>query len=201
MTPTLDFVFIAILENEITWKEEKEMGLMDKMMDKMIGRMRPEEKEKMMLKMMPMMMEDVNMTELMVKMMPEMLKNMNALDIFNILKNALPNLPKLIKFIKENMPEAMKERLPKMAKEIMPMACHRVMPTMMEGLTMDNVMPYMMKEMMPDCLWHLLPKMPNKTRVDFISNMTGILVQQGSVEMSDKEKEVLMAKITEKVKV
>jgi hypothetical protein len=72
---------------------------------------------------------------------------------------------------------------------------------MMEGLTMDNMMPSMMKEMMPDCLWHLLPKMPNKMRVDFILNMTGILAQQGSVEMSEKEKEDLMAKIIEKIKV
>ena len=136
----------------------------------------------MMLKMMPMMMEDVNMTELMVKMMPEMLKNINALDIFNILKKALPNLPKLIKVIKENMPETMKEKLPKMAKEMMPVVCERVMPTMMEGLTMDNMMLHMMKEMMPSCLWELLPKMSNKMRVDFILNMTGILVEQGSVE-------------------
>jgi hypothetical protein len=163
--------------------------------------MSPEEKEKMMLKMMPMMMEDVNMTELMVKMMPEMLKNINALDIFNMLKNTLPNLSKLIKFIKENMPEAMKEKLPKMMKEMMPVTCHRLMPTMMEGLTMDNMMPSMMKEMMPDCLWHLLPKMPNKMRVEFISNMTGILAQQGSIEMSEKEKEDLVAKIIEKAKV
>ncbi|MFC1916933.1 hypothetical protein ACFLX1_02250, partial [Chloroflexota bacterium] len=75
---------------------------------------------------------------------------------------------------------------------------HRLMPTMMEGLNMDNMMPGMMKEMMPDCLWHLLPKMPNKMRVDFISNMAGILVQQGSVEMSEKEKEDLVVKIIEK---
>ncbi len=43
------------------------MGLMDKMMDRMIGKMSPEEKEKMMLQMMPMMMKDVSMTEVMVK--------------------------------------------------------------------------------------------------------------------------------------
>jgi hypothetical protein len=42
--------------------------------------------------------------------------------------------------------------------------------------------------------------MPNEMRVDFISNMTGIMVQQGSVEMSDEEKEDLVAKIIEKVK-
>jgi hypothetical protein len=72
---------------------------------------------------------------------------------------------------------------------------------MMEGLTMDNMMPHMMKEMMPDCLTHLLPKMSNKMRVDFILNLTDILAEQGSVEMSEKEKEDLVVKIIEKVKV
>jgi hypothetical protein len=153
-----------------------------------------------MLKMMPMMMKDVNMTELMVKMMPEMLKSINALDIFNLLKNALPNLPKLVKVIKENMPETMKEKLPKIMREMMPVTCERVMPRMMEGLTMDNMMPHMMKEMMPLCLWELLPKMPNEMRVNFILNMTGILAEQGSIEMSEAEKEDLVAKIIEKVK-
>ncbi len=148
-----------------------------------------------------MMMKDVNMTEVMVKMMPEMLKSLNALDIINILKNAFTNLPKLIKVIKENIPDTMKEKLPKIAKEMMPVMCERAIPKMMEGLTMDNMMPHMMKEMMPHCLWELLPMMPNKMRVDFISNMAGILAQQGSVEMSKKEKEDLIAKIIEKVKV
>ena len=117
-----------------------------------------------------------------------------------MLKKALPNVPKLIKFIKENIPEAMKEKLPKMAKEMMPVMSHRMLPTMMEGLTMDNMMPSMMKEMMPSCLWELLPKMPNEMRVEFISNMTGILADRGSADMSEEEKENLVAKIIEKVK-
>ncbi len=71
---------------------------------------------------------------------------------------------------------------------------------MMEGLTMDNMMPNMMKEMMPHSLSHLLPKMPNKMQVDSILNMTSILAEQGSVEMSEEEKEDLVAKIIEKVK-
>ncbi len=128
-----------------------------------------------------------------------MLKSINALDIFNILKNALPNLLKLIKVIKENMPEAMKEKLPKIAKEMMPVVGDRVIPTMMEGLTMDNTMPQMMKEMMPLCLRELLPKMSNEMRVDYILHLTGILAEQGSVEMSEAEKEDLVAKIIEKV--
>ena len=43
------------------------MGLMDKMMDRMIGKMSPEEKERMMLKMMPLMMKDVDMSAVMAR--------------------------------------------------------------------------------------------------------------------------------------
>lgn len=85
--------------------------------------------------------------------------------------------------------------------EMMPVMCKRVMPTMMEGLTMDNIMPNIMKEMMPHALSQLLPKMSNKMRVDFILNMTGILAEQDSVEQSEEEKEDLVAKIIEKVKI
>jgi hypothetical protein len=40
------------------------MGLMDRMMDRMIGNMSVQEKEEMMLKMMPLMMKDVDMLEM-----------------------------------------------------------------------------------------------------------------------------------------
>ena len=42
--------------------------------------------------------------------------------------------------------------------------------------------------------------MPNEMRVEFISNMTGILADRGSADMSEEEKENLVAKIIEKVK-
>ena len=177
------------------------MSLMDKMMDRMISKMSPEEKEGMMLKMMPMMMKDVEMTDVMVKMMPEMMKSISVLDIFNMLKNVLPSLQKLVGSIKENMPQTAKDKGRKVAMEMMPLMCEKVMPTMMEGLTIDNMMPNMMKEMMPHGLSNLLPKMSNKMRVDFIMNMTSILKEQGSVGMSDEEKEDLVKKIIEKVKV
>ncbi len=47
------------------------MSIMDKMMDRMINKMTPEEKEGMM----PLMMKDVDMSDVMAKMMPEMMKN------------------------------------------------------------------------------------------------------------------------------
>ena len=163
------------------------MSIMDKMMDKMIGKMSPEEKENMMLKMMPLMMKDVDMTEVMAKMMPEMLKNINALDIYNLLKKALPNLLKFISIIKENMSQTTKDKLHKLAIEMMPLMCKKVMPTMMDDLTMDNIMPNMMKEMMPHSLALLLPKMPGEMRAEFVSRMTKVLEEQGSTETSGKK--------------
>ena len=47
----LQFRLGAILENKTTWKEEKEVGMMDKMMEFMMGRMSKEEKQEMMGKM------------------------------------------------------------------------------------------------------------------------------------------------------
>ena len=154
------------------------MSLMDKMMDRMIGKMSPEEKERMMLKMKPLMMKDVDMSAVMAKLMPEMLKSMSALDIYNLLKIGLPNSIKLMSAIKENMAPETKEKLRKGAKEMMPLVCQKVMPTMMEDLTMDNMMPHMMKEMMPHALSHLLPKMPREMRADFVARMTRVLKEQ-----------------------
>ena len=123
----------------------------------------------------------------MAKMMPEMLKSMNALDIYNMLKKALPNILKLITAIKENISQTTKDKLHKIAIEMMPLMCKKVMPTVMEGLTMDNMMPHMMKEMMPHALSHLLPKMPSDMRADFVSRMTRVLEEQGSAGTSGEK--------------
>ena len=70
------------------------MGLNDKMMASMLGRMSLEKKQEMMLKMMPMMMQDVNMAETMVKMIPIMFDQISPLDLFNLLKKLFPNILK-----------------------------------------------------------------------------------------------------------
>ena len=70
---------------------------------------------------------------------------------------------------------------------MMPLMCEKVMPTMMEDLTMNNVVPNMMKEMMPHTLSHLLPKMPSDMRADFVSRMTRVLEEQGSAGMSGEK--------------
>jgi hypothetical protein len=50
--------------------------MMDRMMGVMVGRLSPEEREQMMMKMMPMMMTDIDMADFMPKMMAAMMPAM-----------------------------------------------------------------------------------------------------------------------------
>lgn len=68
--------------------------------------------------------------------------------------------------------------------EMMPLMCKKVMPTVMEDLTMDDLMPHMMNEMMPHAVAQLLPKMPSDMRADFVSRMSRALAEQGSAVTS-----------------
>jgi hypothetical protein len=132
-------------------------------MKPMIGGMSIEKKQDMMLKMMPMMMEDVNMAETMVKMVPLMADQISLLDVFNVLKKLFPLilkgvnsmaelmnrwdeiLPKLVR----KMPELMGKMMP-MMELIMPRFMARVMPLMLTDQNMDR---------MEDCAERMAPKM------------------------------------------
>lgn len=77
-----------------------------------------------------------------------------------------------------------------------------MMSKMMEGGEKKEapMMPHMMMEMMPRCLEMMLPNMPKEKRIDFVLKMVTILMEQGSMGMSEEEKKDFMAKIIEKVK-
>lgn len=140
-------------------KEEKE-EMMGKMMEKFFADMTPEDKQKMMGAMMPKMMEGVNMME----MMPQMMMGM--------------------------MGEGEGGMMGMMSK-------------MMEGgkETETPMMPQMMMEMMPQCLKMMLPNVPKEKRIDFVLNMVTTLLEQGGVGMSSEEKADFVAKVVEKVKI
>ncbi len=104
------------------------MALMDKMMESFIGRMSLEKKQEMMLKMMPMMMKDVNMADTMVKMVPAMLDNISLLDVFNVLKKVFPHLLKGIDSVAELIAR-WDELFPKIMKK-MPALIDKMMPIM-----------------------------------------------------------------------
>ncbi len=71
------------------------MSFMDSMMDAMIKMLSQEKREKMMLNMMPLMMEGIDMNELMPRMMANMLQDITADDIINGIKETLKDKEKL----------------------------------------------------------------------------------------------------------
>ena len=120
------------------------MSLMENSMGYMMGKMSLERKQDMMLKMMPMMMKDVNMAETMLKMMPQMLDHISVLDIFNLLKKLFPHLLEGINTFSE-LAAKWSEILPQLMKKI-PEHMERAMPVMevMMPLFMGRMMPLMM---------------------------------------------------------
>ena len=142
------------------------MALMDKIMESFIGRMSLEKKQEMMLKMMPMMMKDVNMAETMIKMAPVMLDNISLLDIFNVLKKAFPHLLKGIESVAELMAK-WDELLPKMMKK-MPSRIEKIMPVM--EVVMPMMMDKMLSIMMTEELKNHCEEMPKRMIPQMMAN-------------------------------
>ena len=139
-------------------KEEK-LEMMSTMMEKFLAGFTVEDKQKMMEKMMPKMMEGVNMMEMMPKMM------------MNMMGGAEGN---------GGMMGMMSKMMGDDKKTGMPM------------------MPQMMTGMMPVCLEMMLPSLPKKERGSFVPRMVSILMDKGCEGMSEKEKKDLRAKVLRK---
>ncbi len=56
-----------------------------------------------------------------------------------------------------------------------------------------------MMGMMPQCLKVMLPNMPQEKRIDFMLEIVATLMEHGCADMSNEEKEDLVAKMIEKV--
>ena len=117
------------------------MGISEKMMAAVLGRMSLEKKQEMMLNMMPMMMQDVNMAETMVKMVPTMLDQISLLDLFNILKKLFPHILKGVNSLAEFIAK-WDELVPQMIAKL-PALMEKMMPVM------EVVMPMMMAKILP----------------------------------------------------
>ncbi len=153
------------------------MGMMDKMMEFMMGRMSKEEKDEMMGKMMDRFFADFtpeDKQKMMEEMMPKMMEGVNKMEM---------------------MPKMMMSMMGKGEGEGGMMG---MMSKMMGGSEEKET--NMMSEMMPKCLEMMLPKMPNENRVDFIMKMVTILMEQGCAGMSEEEKKDFMNQVEEKVK-
>jgi len=154
---------------------------MDEMMESMMAGMSKEEKQDMMAKMMEKFFADMTAEDkqkMIEQMMPKMMEGVNMMEI----------MPKM------------------MAGMMGGRESGRGMMGMMSGMmagaqgTEMTMMPRMMSVMMPQCLSVMLPNIPKEQRIDFVLKMVTILLEQGSVGMSDEEKKDFVAKVVEKVR-
>ena len=122
------------------------MKVMDRIMKSMVGGMSIETKQEMMLKMMPMMMEDVNMAQTMVKMVPLMADQISLLDVFNVLKKLFPRILNGVNSVAE-LVSRWDEIYPKLAKKL-PDMMEKMMPLM--ELMMPKIMAWLMPLMMTE---------------------------------------------------
>lgn len=142
-------------------KEEK-LEMMSTMMEKFLAGFTTEDKQKMMEMMMPKMMEGMNMMEMMPKMMMTMMGGNGG---------------------KGGMMGMMSKMMGGGEGTAMPM-----MPTMM------------IEMMMPQCIKMFLPMMTKEKRTDFALNIVSALVEHGSSGLSEEEKKDFISKIMERVK-
>ena len=177
------------------------MSLMDRMMDSIVGGMSIEKKQKMMLQMMPMMMEDVNMAETMVKMVPVMADQISLLDVFTVLKKLFPRILTGVSSMAEllnrwdeifaklvrKMPELMEMMMPKFMAKVLPSmmteqnmqrmedCTKRIAPKMMKNADIREIMSEMMSRMMPHWLENLLPHLTEEKRAAFVASLKSLL--------------------------
>ena len=141
------------------------MDVMDKMMERMIKNTSVEEKEAMMLKMMPSMMEGIDISKMMPDMMTAMGKLITITGIVVFISKAFNDeelkeeLGELLNDLREKMPE-----LTEMMQDMMPIMMSLMSEIgLMDGMmnTMGNIMPVMMpmmREMMPIMMNEKMPE-------------------------------------------
>ena len=116
--------------------------MMNSMMNAMIRGMTIEEREKMMLQMMPEMMTKANINILMANMMREMGKTITLYGVYSLIAKIVTDPVLKEKF--GNMLKSMKEKMPEMMPMMMPIM-KEMMPKIMSG--MMPMMSGMVKEM------------------------------------------------------
>ncbi len=142
------------------------MGLMDRMMDRMIINLSVTAKEDLMMQMMPAMMEGVEVSSVMPIMLKEVGSAITLSGIYNLLQTALSDDELKQEF--GEVVDALKEKLPDLTEMMVDM-----MPTMMSVMAesgmmdgilglMERLMPLMMpmmREMMPTMMNERMPKL------------------------------------------
>ena len=153
------------------------MSGMDEMMGAMMGSMSKEERQDMMGTMMEKFFADMTVEDkqkMMEQMMPKMMEGINFMEM----------MPRMMMGGDESAGGMMG-----MMSQMMGSGKEKGMP----------IMPNMMTQMMPHCLNMMLPNVPKEERVEFVLDMVAKLIEQGSVGMTDEEKDEFMARILEKI--
>lgn len=188
------------------------MGLMDKMMDRMIFNMSAAEKEDMMMHLMPIMMEGVDIKI----MMPAMLKDAGNIitltGIYNVLNNALSDEELVQEF--GVIVSALKEKLPEIAemmRDMMPMMMSMMFETgIMDGMMnmMENMMPVMMpmmREMMPTMMNERMPQLMaqhkniNELMPDMMIDIMPECLDMIAPEIDQEKREIFLSRLAEKM--
>ena len=89
-----------------------------------------------------------------------------------------------------------------MSREGRESAIEAMMPKLMafNAKTSRGEMPQIMADLMPKCLETLLPKLSKRERVELAIQIVSVLVDKGSVRMSEEEKNEFVFKILDKIK-
>lgn len=89
-----------------------------------------------------------------------------------------------------------------MSRERRDNAIEAMMPRLMafNAKSSRGRMPQIMASLMPKCLETLLPKLSKKDRVGLALEMISILVDKGSVRMSEEEREEFVLQLVEQVR-
>ena len=189
------------------------MGMMDKMMGIMMGRMSKEEKESMMNNAMDKMMGDLTEEEkqkMMLEMMPKMMEGINMLDMMP--RMMLTMMPNMFQEVKDIMAEQGKELD---VKELLPKIMAPMMSTMLEGIESEKMVqhkeemmerifpmanlhhkiPQRQMEMQPGCIKRLMKNISIEDRIDYTVKILGIMVQEGTEGMGEEQKQKFSSKL------
>ncbi len=188
------------------------MGLMDRMMDRMIINMSVAEKEDMMMRMMPIMMEGIDIN----KMMPDMMKEVGSIitltGIYTLLQKALNDeelkqeFSEIVASLKEKMPG-----LIAMMQDMMPIMMSLMTETgIMDGMmkAMENVMPVMMpmmREMMPTMMNERMPKVMaqhknvNELMPDMMIDIMPECIEMIAPEIEKEKRAAFLSRLAEKM--
>jgi hypothetical protein len=188
-------------------------------MNSMIRSMPIEDREEMMMKMMPEMMKKADlkiMTPNMLKRLGEMVTLVNVYDfVYKIVKDEelKNNLAEIFKNLKDKMPAMMSMMMP-MMKNFMPKMMSFMMPMMSEMMSLckpdggdmmkghpeiKEKMAECMQDMCPNCVEYMYPSIPGEKRAPFALNMIHSISKQGSLDMAESEKEEFKKQALDKV--